>query len=161
MKKIVLFILAAVIAVSFLTACGAKQSGAVATESGGAALQNAEPASSESHEEASPLPVDSGEPDTEQHLNTLISSDPSTLDCARFLGIVDRTILHSITEPLTRIENGVVAEAGAESVEVSDDGLVYTFRLRENYWNDGERVTAGDYAYALTREAATYFFTIS
>ena len=169
MKKIVLFILAAVIAVSFLTACGAKQSGAVATESGGAALQNAEPASSESHEEASPLPVDSGEPDTEQHLNTLISSDPSTLDCARFLGIVDRTILHSITEPLTRIENGVVTDAGAESWTVSEDGTVYTFTLRDNSWEDGQKVTAEDYVYALQRQAdpantwsfASDFFSIA
>ena len=88
-----------------------------------------------------------------QTLNTLITADPSTLDCARFLGIIDRTILHSITEPLTRIENGIVTPAGAESWTVSDDALTYTFTLRENRWDDGERVTAADYVYALRREA--------
>ncbi|MBQ7435750.1 MAG: peptide ABC transporter substrate-binding protein [Oscillospiraceae bacterium] len=88
-----------------------------------------------------------------QTINALITSDPSTLDCARFLGIIDRNILHSITEPLTRIENGIVTPAGAESWTVSDDGLTYTFTLRENQWDDGERVTARDYVYALRREA--------
>ena len=86
-------------------------------------------------------------------INALLTSDPSTLDCARFLGIIDRNILHSITEPLTRIENGIVTPAGAESWTVSDDGLTYTFTLRENRWDDGTPVTAADYAYALRREA--------
>lgn len=88
-----------------------------------------------------------------QILHALITSDPSTLDSARFLGIVDRTILHSITEPLTRIQDGVIVGAGAEDWTVSEDGIVYTFALRENHWEDGQAVTAGDYAYALQREA--------
>lgn len=89
----------------------------------------------------------------EQYINTFIATDPSTLDCARFLGIVDRVILYSLTEPLTRIENGIVTGAGAETWDVSGDGLTYTFHLRENYWEDGQKVTAGDYAYALRRQA--------
>lgn len=89
----------------------------------------------------------------EQYLNTYVNSDPSTLDCARFLGIIDREILHSITEPLTRIQDGLVTAAGAERWEVSEDGLVYTFHLRENHWEDGQPVTAEDYAYALRRQA--------
>ena len=96
------------------------------------------------------LPDGRGE---EQYLNALITSDPSTLDCARFLGIIDRNILHSLTEPLTRIENGIVTPAGAESWSISEDGLVYTFTLRDNCWEDGQAVTAVDYAYALQREA--------
>lgn len=42
--------------------------------------------------------------------------------------------------------------AGAESMEVSDDGTVYTFHLRENAkWSDGEPVTAHDYEYGWKR----------
>lgn len=42
--------------------------------------------------------------------------------------------------------------AGAESVEVSDDGTVYTFHLRENAkWSDGQPVTAHDYEYGWKR----------
>ena len=89
----------------------------------------------------------------EQYLNTYVNKAPSTLDCARFLSLIDREILHSITEPLTRIQDGLVTAAGAESWDVSGDGLVYTFHLRENHWEDGQPVTAEDYAYALRRQA--------
>ena len=42
--------------------------------------------------------------------------------------------------------------AGAESYEVSDDGTVYTFHLRENaMFADGTPVTAQDYYYTLKR----------
>ena len=40
----------------------------------------------------------------------------------------------------------------AEKVEVSDDGLVYTFTLRENgVWSNGTPVTAADFVYAWDR----------
>lgn len=42
--------------------------------------------------------------------------------------------------------------AGAESVDVSEDGTVYTFHLRENAkWSDGVPVTAHDYEYGWKR----------
>ena len=41
---------------------------------------------------------------------------------------------------------------GAESVEISDDGTVYTFHLRQDAkWSDGEPVTAHDYEYGWKR----------
>ncbi|MCD8022536.1 MAG: peptide ABC transporter substrate-binding protein [Lachnospiraceae bacterium] len=41
---------------------------------------------------------------------------------------------------------------GAESVEISDDDLVYTYHLREDaYWSDGVAVTAHDYEYGWKR----------
>ena len=50
-------------------------------------------------------------------------------------------------------ENGDTFEfAGAESMDVSEDGLVYTFHLRQNAkWSDGEPVTAHDYEYGWKR----------
>jgi oligopeptide transport system substrate-binding protein len=42
--------------------------------------------------------------------------------------------------------------AGAESVDISEDGTVYTFHLRENaMWSDGVPVTAHDYEYGWKR----------
>lgn len=42
--------------------------------------------------------------------------------------------------------------AGAEKINVSDDGLTYTFDLRKNAkWSDGVAVTAKDYVYGWTR----------
>lgn len=42
--------------------------------------------------------------------------------------------------------------AGAEKIDVSEDGLVYTFHLRQNAkWSDGVAVTAYDYEYGWKR----------
>lgn len=59
--------------------------------------------------------------------------------------------------------NDTYIGAGAESYEVSDDGLVYTLHLRDNLWTDGQPVTAQDYAYAYVREltAANGFTNVS
>lgn len=63
------------------------------------------------------------------------------------------------TEPLLKPEAGVldaeeldVIGAAAEGYEASDDGLVYTFALRENgRYNDGEAVEAEDFVFAWRR----------
>ena len=89
----------------------------------------------------------------EQYLNALLTSEPSVLDVGRCWSLVDRTILQTITEPLIRIENGLVTAAGAESWTLSEDGLTLTFVLRDNLWSDGQPVTAQDYLAALQRQA--------
>lgn len=49
-------------------------------------------------------------------------------------------------------ENGVPVEDLAESYEVSDDGLVYTFKIRDDAkWSNGDPVTANDFVYAWKR----------
>ncbi len=138
MKRIISILMLTALLLTLITACGKEP------EVGGHGI-GIDPAAAERQ--------DTAEDKTDTHLNALLTSEPSTLDCARFLGIVDRTILHSITEPLTRIEHGIVTEAGAESIEVSDDGLTYTFHLRENSWSDGVPVTANDYVCALLRQS--------
>ncbi len=50
-------------------------------------------------------------------------------------------------------ENGdTYVLAGAEKINVSEDGLTYTFNLRKDAkWSDGKPVTAADYVYGWTR----------
>lgn len=56
----------------------------------------------------------------------------------------------SLFEGLTRIgADGKAKLAGAASVEVSPDGLKYTFTLRDNHWSNGEPVTASHYEQAF------------
>lgn len=45
----------------------------------------------------------------------------------------------------------VMEPAGAESWDVSEDGLVYTFHLREYYWTDGVQVTAQHFVDSFRR----------
>lgn len=60
---------------------------------------------------------------------------------------------HVVQEPLMGFDKDYqVVPLGAESWEVSEDGLSWTFQLREELkWSDGEAVTAYDYEFALQR----------
>ncbi len=48
-------------------------------------------------------------------------------------------------------EDGTMIYESAESIETSEDGLVWTFHLRENKWSDGSAVTAGDFVNTIMR----------
>lgn len=104
------------------------------------------------------MPTD-GEPDADQYMNTFDSAQPNTLDPAKGDDMYGSTILLNILEPLVRIKDveGQMGSieyfpAGAESWDVSEDGLTYTFHVREgNMWNDGTPVTAKDYEYGILR----------
>jgi len=94
--------------------------------------------------------------DDDQYLNMLLKAEPKTLDQSKSSDLYSSQILANCQEALTRIvqdENGAdKIEAGiAESWEKSDDGLTWTFKLRDAKWSDGEAVTAEQFVYGITR----------
>lgn len=65
-------------------------------------------------------------------------------------------ILGAIYEGLFRLNTNPdgtseLENAGCESYDISEDGKVYTFHLRDNKWNDGQPVTAQHYADSIFR----------
>ena len=61
-------------------------------------------------------------------------------------------VIAAITEGLYSIdEAGNPILAAAESVEKSDDGLTYTFKLKDAKWSNGTSVTANDFVFAWKR----------
>lgn len=67
---------------------------------------------------------------------------------------VQSHVLEGLVRPTTDEEgNQVLEPAGAESWETSDDGLVWTFHLREYYWTDGVQVTAQNFVDSFRRLA--------
>lgn len=86
-------------------------------------------------------------------LNIQNGGDPTSLDPHKLSGDWENRIAGDIFEGLVTENPQAEAIAGqAESWEISDDGLVYTFTLREGLvWSDGEPVTAGDFVFALRR----------
>ncbi len=76
---------------------------------------------------------------------------PTTLDPTKGQSIGDNEIQHAITEGLTRNTAGDVKPGIAESWDISEDGLTYTFHLRDAKWSDGEPLTAEDYEYSWKR----------
>src|SRR6185295_2774975 len=79
-------------------------------------------------------------------------AEPETLDPAKSTGVIESNIQYELLEGLTTYaENGEVAPGVATSWEVSDDGLTYTFKLRDEKWSNGEPVTTNDFVYSFQR----------
>lgn len=76
-----------------------------------------------------------------------IGSDPQTLDPRKARDLTTITFMHMLFEGLTRLsKNGEIEMGLAEDVEVSEDGLRYTFTLRKSIWSNGEPVSSFDFA---------------
>ena len=86
-------------------------------------------------------------------LNIQNGGDPTSLDPHKITGDWENRIAGDIFEGLVTEDIGAEPIPGqAESWEISDDGLVYTFTLREGIaWSDGEPVTADDFVFAFRR----------
>ena len=82
-----------------------------------------------------------------------VNTEPTTFDPNMGNSIGDNEIQHAITEGLTRNTGGQVTPAMAESWDLSEDGTVYTFHLRDSKWSDGEPVKADDFVYSWHRLA--------
>jgi len=80
------------------------------------------------------------------------AGEPDTLDPHHASGTWENRIIGDMFMGLaTEAADGSVIPGAAESWTVSDDGLVYTFALREHTWSDGTDVTADDFVFAMRR----------
>lgn len=72
--------------------------------------------------------------------------------------------IHAFTDGLMgRDKDGNTSNALAESYEVSDDGLTYTFKLKDAKWSNGDPVTANDFVYSwrkIIQEAGNYAYML-
>lgn len=96
--------------------------------------------------------------DENMYLNLNLGADPTTLDVSRRSDAYSSNIEMDCMEGLVRLidENGQykMQPMEASSWDVSEDGKVYTFHLRDGLkWCDGEPVTAEQYVYGIRRSA--------
>lgn len=84
-----------------------------------------------------------------------IGPNPETLDPALNSSVDGGNMLVTLFETLLIIdENLEVVPGQAESYQVSDDGLVWTFTMRDGLkWSDGTDLTAADFEYTFKRIA--------
>ena len=82
-------------------------------------------------------------------------SNPETLDPALNSAVDGANTIITIFEPLLLInENNEVVGGQAESWEASEDGLTWTFTMRDGLkWSDGTDLTAKDFEYSFKRMA--------
>lgn len=125
MKKRIMSIMLIVVMVLGLVACGSKETG------------KKEPSS-----EAK-----------EKELKIQLGASPDTLDPALNVMITGGNLLLQSFECLLIVdENGELQPGQAEKWEVSEDGLTWTFHLRDGLkWSDGSELTAKDFEYSWKR----------
>lgn len=89
---------------------------------------------------------------TGQVIRYNLGADPKTLDPALNTAVEAGSVLENLFEGLMKLDEKELPVPGmAESYEISKDGLVYTFKLRDAKWSDGQPVKADDFKYAWIR----------
>ena len=101
-------------------------------------------------------------------LDVCIGPEPTTLDPTLNQTVDGASYANHFFEGLMKIDSSLkVVNGMAESYTVSDDGLVYTFKLRSDAkWSDGTAVTADQFVYSWQRlvdpaTAAAYNYIIN
>ena len=110
-----------------------------------------------------------GATDSDQVLNLVESAEIPTMDSVQATDTVAFTALSNVNEGLYRqgLDGTVELGIAAEDPTVSEDGLVYTFTIRdEANWSNGEPVTAEDFVYSWRKlvdpaEAASYSYMMA
>ncbi|WP_156290888.1 peptide ABC transporter substrate-binding protein [Oceanobacillus salinisoli] len=141
MKKFLIFLLA-IVTVGVLSAC----------TTGEDAGEPADETETESPEEGVEEEAEEGveEASGEKVLRLNNSIEPTSLDPSIGFDAVSWDPLNNLMEGLTRLDEDHVAGPGvAEDWDISDDGLTYTFYLRqEANWSNGDPVVAEDFVFA-------------
>lgn len=90
----------------------------------------------------------------DQVLNLVEIAELPTGDTALATDTVSFTVFNQVLEGLYRLDKDSqpVPALAKEEAEVSEDGLTYVFKLRDNSkWSNGDKVTAHDFVYAWQR----------
>lgn len=97
----------------------------------------------------------SATPAADAVLNIANPGSPASLDPHKITGVWENRIVGDMFMGLTTEgRDGSIQPGAAESWTVSDDGLEYSFTIREHSWSDGQPVTAEDFVYSLKRMLA-------
>ncbi|WP_163969517.1 peptide ABC transporter substrate-binding protein [Oceanobacillus halotolerans] len=143
MKKLLLFLLLS----SFLLLITACNFGDETSSE-----QDGDDGATETENDSSEEEGTSDESSGEKVINLVEESDIPTLDSSHAHDGIGFTVLNNVKEGLYRgDENHTPQLAMAEDHQVSEDGTVHTFTIRDAQWSNGDPVTAHDFEFAWKR----------
>ncbi|MDY3766225.1 MAG: peptide ABC transporter substrate-binding protein [Lachnospiraceae bacterium] len=92
----------------------------------------------------------------EKVLKYAITAEPETLDPGLNNYMASSSVIQNLFMGLYQVgPDGSLINGCADSYTLSEDGLTYTFTLKEDLkWSDGSALTAGDFEYAWKRALA-------
>lgn len=143
LKKLLATTLVLAMTASMIAGCGKKEETSTPTEGTTAAGTETTAAADPA---ANPYPGTPGEGE----ITINIASEPPQLFTVTTTDTTSFTVIRHVIENLVSLDqNDKVAPGVATDWTVSDDGLVYTFNLRQDMkWSNGEPVTANDFVFA-------------
>ena len=98
------------------------------------------------------------------YLGVMLSSNVMSLDTNLATDGDSFEVIADCIDGLTQMDDeGAAIPALAESYDLSDDGLTYTFHLRDAKWTNGAAVTANDFVFAwrrIAKEAGEYAYML-
>lgn len=147
-KKVLALILTAAMVVG-LAACGGSTSNDAASTTDETTTEASDNQTGDETTDTTEATASTGE----KILSVQVGPDPETIDPA-LNSAVDggNMLLHSFECLLAVDENGQLVPGQAESWETSEDGLTWTFHLRDGLkWSDGSDLTANDFVYSWKR----------
>lgn len=90
-----------------------------------------------------------------QDIVVLKNTDLLSMDSSLATDGTSFEVLAAVQEGLYTLgEGGVEVEGLVESANVSEDGLKYTFKLKDAKWSNGDPITANDFVFAWRRLVA-------
>ena len=145
MRKNVKVLLSLVMAAAMLAGCGGQSS-----------EKPAENGASGQTTQASAGKEDGAGSEGGKVMTYAMQKEPETLDPTMNNYATSSIVLQNLFTGLMQIgPDGGLINGCAEKYEVSEDGLEYTFTLRDGLkWSDGSPLTAGDFEYAWKRTLA-------
>lgn len=85
-------------------------------------------------------------------LNIMLETPVESLDPQQATDGTSFEVIADYTDGLMQMDaDGQAVPALAESYDLSEDGLTYTFHLRDASWSNGDPVTAADFVFAWQR----------
>ena len=100
----------------------------------------------------------------EKYLGVMLSTNVMSLDTNLATDGESFEVIADCIDGLMQMDaDGAAIPAIAESYDLSDDGTVYTFHLRDAKWSNGAAVTAKDFEFAwkrIAREAGEYAYLL-
>ena len=85
-------------------------------------------------------------------LNVMLETPVESLDPQQATDGTSFEVIADYTDGLMQMDkDGKAVWAIAESCDVSEDGLTYTFHLRDAKWSNGDAVTAADFVFGWQR----------
>lgn len=94
---------------------------------------------------------------TPQEFNVVVQQEMPTADLSVATDTISFSALNNVFEGIYRLDKDSIPQpaGAAEKAEVSEDGLTYKIKLREDAkWSNGDPVTAADYVYGWQRTVA-------